>query len=84
MLCQCLKVSILDQKKNWNEKVVTTRSQEKLVVGNCWWNGGMVLWDWIKLSALKESYPVQLAEYAVANGNDHEWSAQTLRRHDRM
>ncbi|GFH55427.1 hypothetical protein CTEN210_11903 [Chaetoceros tenuissimus] len=45
--------------------------------------------DWVKLSALKESYPVQLAEYAVANGIDHEqafnwWVKHTLCKCDRI
>jgi len=28
--------------------------------------------DWLRLSDVKDSYPVQLAEYAVANGIDNE------------
>ena len=51
-----------------------------------WKDGSM---GWIKLSALKESYPVQRAEYAVANGLDHEpafnwWVKKTLRRRDQI
>ncbi|GFH56846.1 hypothetical protein CTEN210_13322 [Chaetoceros tenuissimus] len=91
---------ISDHKKNWNALSVsegfhtrrgstqkiprkTTRGWDLLVE---WKDGSM---DWIKLSALKESYPVQLAEYAVANGIDHEpafnwWVKKTLRRRDRI
>ena len=91
---------ISDHKRNWNaisasegfhtrkgstQKVPkkTTRGWDLLVE----WMDGSV--DWVKLSALKESYPVQLAEYAVANGIDHEpafnwWIAKTLRRRDRI
>ena len=41
--------------------------------------------SWHKLADIKESYPVLLAEYAVANGIDHEpafkwWVKKTLRR----
>ena len=34
-----------------------------------WRDGSM---DWHKLVDIKEAYPVQLAEYAIANGIDHE------------
>ena len=34
-----------------------------------WVDGSM---DWFKLADVKESYPLQLAEYAVANGIAHE------------
>ena len=72
-------------RKGSNQRIPrkTTRGWELLVE---WKDGSM---DWIKLSALKESYPVQLAEYAVANGIDHEpafnwWVKKTLRRRDRI
>lgn len=43
--------------------------------------------EWIALSNLKESYPVQLAQYAVANNIDDEpafkwWVPYTLRKRD--
>lgn len=91
---------ISDHKKNWDAIPVsegfhtrkgsthkvpkkTTRGWQLLVE---WKDGSM---DWVKLSALKESYPVQLAEYAVANGIEHEpafnwWVPKTLRRRDRI
>ena len=45
--------------------------------------------DWIRLADLKESYPVQLIEYAVANGIEDEpafkwWVPSTLKRRDRI
>ena len=45
--------------------------------------------DWHKLADIKDCYPVQLAEYALANGIDHEpafkwWVQKTLRRKDRI
>ena len=91
---------ISDHKKNWNAISVsegfhtrkgssqkipkkTTRGWELLVE---WKDGSM---DWIRLANLKESYPVQIAEYAVANGIDHEpafkwWVPSVLRRRDRI
>ena len=91
---------ISDHKKNWDALSVsegfhtrknssqkiprkTTKGWELLVE---WCDGSM---DWIRLADLKESYPVQLAEYAVANGIDNEpafnwWVAKTLRRRDRI
>ena len=91
---------ISDHKKNWNALSVsegfhthkgstqkiprkTTRGWELLVE---WKDGSM---DWVKLASLKESYPVQLAEYAVANEIDHEpaykwWVPSVLRRRDRI
>jgi len=44
----------------------TTRGWKLLLE---WIDGSM---DWVKLSEVKESYPIQLAEYAVANGISHE------------
>ena len=51
-----------------------------------WRDGSM---SWHKLVEIKESYPVQLAEYAIANGIDNEpafkwWVRKTLKRKDRM
>ena len=45
--------------------------------------------DWVRLADLKESYPVQLAEYVIANGIDNEpafnwWVAKTIRKRDRI
>ena len=50
-----------------------------------WRDGSM---NWHKLADIKDSYPVQLAEYAVANGIDHEptfkwWVKKTLRRKEK-
>ena len=72
---------ISDHKKNWDALSIsegfhtrrgsthkvprkTTRGWELLVE---WKDGSM---GWVKLSSLKESYPVQLAEYAIANSID--------------
>ena len=51
-----------------------------------WRDGSM---DWHRLVDIKEAYPVQLAEYAVANGMDHEpafnwWVKKSLKRKDRI
>ena len=45
--------------------------------------------DWHKLTDIKDSYPVQLAEYAVANGIAHEpvfkwWVKMVLKRRERI
>ena len=57
----------------------TTRGWHILIE---WRDGTM---DWHRLADVKDSYPVQLAEYAVANGIDHEpafkwWVKKTLKR----
>ncbi len=51
-----------------------------------WVDGSM---DWVKLSEVKEAYPVQLAEYTMANGMDHEpafkwWTHKMLERKERI
>jgi len=61
----------------------TTRGWHILVE----WRAGSMSWH--KLADIKESYPVQLAEYAVANKIDHEpafkwWVEKTLKRKARM
>jgi len=61
----------------------TTRGWHILIE---WRDGSM---DWHKLAEIKDAYPVQLAEYAIANGIDHEpalkwWVRKILRRKDRM
>ena len=53
----------------------------------CLWKDGTTSWE--KLSDLKECYPVQTAEYAVAQELDHEpafnwWVAHTLKKRDRI
>lgn len=45
--------------------------------------------EWVPLKDLKDSYPVELAEYAVANGLTHEpvfnwWVRKVLRKRDRI
>jgi len=45
--------------------------------------------DWVKLAEAKESYPLQLAEYAVANGIAHEpafnwWAHKVIKRKERL
>jgi hypothetical protein len=51
----------------------------------CQWKDGSTSWE--KLSDLKESHPVQTAEYAVAQGIDHEhafnwWLSHVLKKRD--
>eukprot|EP00804_Cyclotella_cryptica_P015125 CCRYP_000688-RA/>CCRYP_000688-RA protein AED:0.22 eAED:0.24 QI:0/0/0/0.8/1/1/5/0/1053 len=51
----------------------------------CQWKDGSTSWE--KLSDLKESHPVQTAEYAVAQGIDHEpafnwWVPHVLKKRD--
>jgi len=51
------------------------------------WIDGSI--DWVKLSEVKEAYPVQLAEYAIANGIAHEpafklWIHKVLKRKGRI
>ena len=53
----------------------------------CQWKDGSTSWD--KLSKLKESHPVQTAEFAVVQGIDHEpafnwWVMHVLKKRDRM
>lgn len=53
----------------------------------CQWKDGSTSWQ--KLSDLKESHPVQVAEYAVAQGIDHEpafnwWVSHVLKKRDRI
>ena len=45
--------------------------------------------DWVRLSEVKEAYPLQLAEYAVANNIAHDpafnwWVHNTLRKSNRI
>ena len=51
-----------------------------------WANGSM---DWVRLAEMKEAYPVQVAEYAVANGIAHEpafnwWVHKAIKRKERL
>ena len=51
------------------------------------WKDGTTTWE--KLSDLKESYPIQVAEYAMAQGIDHEpafgwWVPYILKKRDRI
>jgi len=53
----------------------------------CLWKGGYTSWE--KLSDLKESYPVQVAEYAKAAEIQHEpaftwWTEHVLKKRDRI
>jgi len=61
----------------------TTRGWHILVE---WRDGSMT---WHRMADIKESYPVQLAEYAIANKINHEpafkwWVEKTLKRKERM
>ena len=51
------------------------------------WKGGLTTWE--TLADLKESYPVQVAEYAKAAGIQHEpafawWTEHVLKKRDRI
>ena len=51
-----------------------------------WVDGSM---DWVRLAEVKEAYPLQLAEYAVANGIADEpvfkwWAYKALKRKQRL
>ena len=53
----------------------------------CQWKDGSTSWE--KLSELKESHPVQTAEFTVARGIDHEpflnwWVKHELNKRDRI
>ena len=53
----------------------------------CRWRDGLSSWE--KLSGLKESHPIETAEYAVAMGIDHEpafnwWVPHVLKKRDRI
>jgi hypothetical protein len=53
----------------------------------CQWKDGST--NWVALKDMKNSYPVQVAEYVKANGIDDEpafawWIPQTLRKRDRI
>ena len=71
--------------------VTTRRGQKKLRITTCGWKL-LVSWkdgseSWIHLKDLKESHPVELAEYAKARGIADEpafiwWVPYTLRKRD--
>ena len=61
----------------------TTRGWHILVE----WRDGSLSWH--RMADIKESYPIQLAEYAISNKIDHEpafkwWVEKTLKRKKRM
>jgi len=70
--------------KNGNEvPKITTRGWELL----CNWKDGSS--DWIKLKDIKDSYPIEIAEYAVANRVAEEpafnwWVKDVLRKRNRI
>jgi len=77
-------LSLADQKA----AVKGRQSLHQTTVGRqlcCQWKDGSTSWE--KLSDLKESHPVQAAEYAVAQGIDHEpafnwWVPHVLKKRD--
>ena len=51
----------------------------------CQWKDGSASWEW--LADLKESYPIQVTEYVVSQGIDHEpainwWAPHVLKKRD--
>ena len=70
-------------KQGTTRRVQTTRGWEIYAE----WKDGST--DWIALKDVKDSYPVQLAEYAVANGLQDEpvfawWVPFTIKKRDRI
>ena len=90
--------SLVDYRKN--ENALSLEDQKIVVRGKpslrrstvgwqicCEWKDGSTSWE--KLSDLKESHPVQTAEYAAAQGIDHEpafnwWVRHVLKKRDRI
>ena len=75
------------------DRFVTVNGQQRLRKTTtgwklcCEWRDGTTSWE--RLADLKESYPVEVAEYAVAQGIDHEpafawWTRHVLKRRDRI
>ena len=62
-------ISLTDQKITVWERPVTRRTTAGWQL-YCQWKDGPTSWE--KLSDLKESHPMQTAEFAVAKGIDHE------------
>ncbi len=67
-----------------DEQKATHNGQEYMHCTTLGLHGSM---SWEKLSDVKESYPLQMAEYAIAMGVDHEpsfnwWVPHTLRKRD--
>ena len=70
--------------RNGRQHVRKTTKGWKLCIQ---WKDGSTSWE--NLTAMKESYPVEVAEYAVAQGIDHEpafswWVPYTLRKRNRI
>ena len=76
------------------DKYVTTRSGRRRLRQTTQGWKFKVLWkdgteQWVPLKLLKESHPIEVAEYSVARGIDHEagfcwWVPYTLRKRDRI
>jgi Reverse transcriptase (RNA-dependent DNA polymerase) len=72
----------LDRKGNRHRRI-TTKGWELLIE----WNDGTS--EWLPLKDLKESHPVQVAEYAICNNIAHQpafawWVHDVMRRRDRI
>ena len=63
------------------------RKTTKGVLLQCQWKDGSTTWE--RLADLKESYPIEIAEYAVSRSIDHEaafawWTPYVLKRRNRI
>ena len=90
--------SIIDHKTD--DKAIKFADRFVLMNGRKYWRKTTagwklcVLWkdgstSWERLADLKESYPIEVAEYAVAQGIDHEpafgwWTPYVLKKRDRI
>ena len=72
-----------ETKQGVTRRIQTTRGWEIFVE----WKDGST--NWVALNDIKDSYPVQLAEYAIANGIEkeaafHLWVPYTIKKRDRV
>ena len=79
-------MKIADQEYIHNGRKYMKKTTKGVKLCARWKNGST---SWIPLSDMKESYPVQVAEYAVSAGVDHEpafnwWVPYTLKKRDRI
>ena len=79
-------MKIADQEYIHNGRKYLKKTTKGVKLCARWKNGST---SWIPLSDMKESYPVQVAEYAVSAGVDHEpafnwWVPYTLKKRDRI
>ena len=79
-------ISLTEQQSSIQGRPVTCKTTAGWL-SCCQWKDGSTSWQ--KLSKLKESYPMQTAEFAVAQGVDHKfvfnwWVKHELKKRDRI